>query len=153
MRYLLYLREFADDFIFAVKLSKFSLELKSNIKFKLYFTIDEETIAASGLLITDYFAKVNGETVAFDDLGDGLYCMELEIVAAKLGEALNIEIKETVGASGIELTISPLYYAKLIVAAEGATPAYKNLAKAIKLYADAAAAYAETLDEDSRPAL
>ena len=88
-----------------------------------------------------YEAKVNGVAVKFDVDEEGLYFFEYEVVAAELGEVLKIQIKEGLNASGIEFTMSPLYYAKVIASSDKASDADKNLAKAIKLYADAAVAY------------
>ena len=142
-----------DQIAMAVKLNKFTLELKSNIKFKVYFTIDVDAALLMGIVPEDYVATVNEEGVAITEVGEGLYCIEVEILAADLGKTLNIAIKDGLNNFGIDLSICPLYYAKVIVNSDKADANEKNLAKAIKLYADAAAAYANEIAEDSRPAL
>ena len=136
----------------AIKLNKFSLELKSNIKLKVYFSFDENNMMMN--YWEDYIVTVNGEPVEPElvDEENKIYCIEIDVVAAKLGETFAIRVLHYLDG-GLELNISPLYYAKVMVASGKASEAEINLMKAIKLYADAAVAYAEGIAEDSRPAV
>ena len=136
----------------AIKLNKFSLELKSNIKLKVYFSFDEYNMM--GYTWEEYAVTVNSESAEPElvDEENKIYCIEIDVVAAKLGETVAITVLHYLDG-GLELNISPLYYAKVMVASGKASEAEINLMKAIKLYADAAVAYAEGTAEDSRPAV
>ena len=133
----------------AVKLSSFSLELKSNIKFKLYFTVDEEAIMMNGSNIEDYKFTVNGKDVEYT-VNDGIYCIEVEVVAAELGNNIAFRIYDGVSEFGLTLNVSPLYYAKVIANSDKADANEKTLAKALKLYADAAEVYADSIASDNQ---
>jgi len=136
-----------------IRLKKLSLELKSNIKIKVYFTYD--AVAANDSF-EDYQFLVNGEAVeVFESDDEGVYYVEHQVVASKLSDSVKFDILDA-NDTGMTLSVSALYYAKIMVetADEELSPAnYKNLMKAIKLYADAAEAYAAGIAEDSRPAL
>ena len=136
-----------------VKLSSFTLELKSNVKIKIYFTFDA-VIANDeydGLTIAAYTVKVDGEAVEITHVKDNVYCAEFEVVAKDLSKNFNIAIGCEAESTGMNLTISALYYAKVMNGNAEASAEYKNLMKAIKLYSDAAVAYADGTAEESRP--
>ena len=145
-----------------VKLSKFSLELKSNIKLKIYFTIDAEIAYEEyEALPTDYkvFAyygtnlieyensEVEPIEMAFSDEGNGVYCVEFEIVASKLSENFVISFELPGEGIAMDMELSALYYARAMVESGKDFAGYENLMKAIKLYSDAANAYVSSLAE------
>ena len=118
-------------------LTHFSLELKSNIKLRVYFSV------TSGALDKDDFTvKVNGEERnATDTSNKYIWCIEETITAAQLNDTFSFTIEANDGSGTLTLNLSALYYAKTMAASAKATEAEKNLMKAIKLYYDAAAAY------------
>lgn len=140
-----------------IKLKKFSLELKSNIKIKVYFSFDADAALMYGITSIENYTvtaggnKVTPTPVSDPDLGD-MYCIEYEVKAAKLGDEVTFSIDSGLG-SVMNLRLSAVQYAKIVNGSASASDAEKNLMKAIKLYADAAVAYAEGVAEDNRPAV
>ena len=139
------------DLYQAIILDTVTLELKSNIKLKVYFTFNSGNFGMKTL--ANYTFKVDGEEVEYTDLGDGKYCIEKEIVAANLGEVYTFEIVDRLDVTGLCVKMSALYYAKIMAANANAPEGYANLMKAIKLYSDAANAYTPEIAEDVRPAV
>ena len=118
-----------------IRLVQFSLELKSNIKLRVYFSLSANTN------LSDYTVQANGEEATVYEVGNSIYCIEYAIVAANLGKNQTFTVNGN--GSSFTLNLSALYYAKTMNEAsdELAPVNYKNLMKAIKLYADAAVAY------------
>ena len=139
------------DLYQAIILDTVTLELKSNIKLKVYFTLNSGNFGMKTL--ANYTFKVDGEEVEYTDLGDGKYCIEKEIVAANLDEVYTFEIVDPIDGTGLCVKMSALYYAKIMAANANAPEGYANLMKAIKLYSDAANAYTPVTPENTRPAV
>ena len=121
-----------------VKLNSFSLDLKSNIRLRVYFEVTSGTI-------DDYTVKINGVTVTPEEL-DGVYCVDYAVYARNLNKSVTVSITDSEGGE-LYLETSPLYYAKIMVDkydGENAE-AYKNLMNAIKRYSDTAIAYANEI--------
>ena len=126
-----------------IKLQKFSLELKSNIKLKVYFKFDSIAAASKDIVFEDYTASAGGEAATIHSVSENVYFIEYQVVASKLGEDVTFSIVSYDG-KGLSLTFSALSYAKIANVSEKISDAEKNLMKAIKLYNDAAVAYALT---------
>ena len=121
-----------------VRLNTFSLDLKSKIRLRVYFEI------TSGSL-SDYTVTVDESEVNAIAVEGNIYCIDYAVYAKELNTTVDIEIakgEETM----LTLSMAPLYYAKIMAAKYTGdnVDAYKNLMKAIKLYSDAAIAYANS---------
>ena len=120
-----------------LRLHSFSLELKSNIKLRVYFSLTR-SIAK----IEDYTVKVNGEVRNVTATNNKyVYCIEETVTATELGDTFTFTVESA--DSSLTLNLSALYYAKMMNE-QADTEAEKNLMKAIKLYYDAAIAYKES---------
>ena len=116
-------------------LESISLELKSNIKIRVYFST----------LAENFTCKINGVEVNAVKSSNTVWCIEQTVVAAELYNTYTFSI--TSGESNLTLNISALYYAK-IMNDKADTETEKNLMKAIKLYADAAIDYRDSLSNE-----
>lgn len=120
-----------------IKLSHFSLELKSNVKLRVYFSFNS-TSASESITVT-----VNGETVNATKVSDNVWCIEKPIAAARLNDSFTFTV--TSGESSLTLNLSALYYAKIMIE-NAETEAEKNLMKAIYKYWEKADMYREKQD-------
>lgn len=111
-----------------IRLENISLDLKSNIKIRVYFTVQQNT----------FTVKINEKEVNAVKTGNNVWCIQQSVVATELYDNFTFTI--TSAESYLTLNISALYYAK-IMNEKAETEEEKNLMKAIKLYADAAVAY------------
>ena len=119
-----------------IRLSQLSLELKSSIRLRVYFGITSEAEERG------FTVKVNGKAVNAVKVQNGVWCIEHSVPASRLSEFFSFVI--TSGESSLTVDLSALYYAR-IMHSQGRTEAEKNLMRAIKLYSDAAKAYAESI--------
>ena len=119
-----------------IKLEQFSLELRSSVRLRVYFGITSE---AEGRGFT---VKISGKEVNAVKIKSGVWCIEQDVAASRLGEFFSFVI--TSGESSLTVNLSALYYAK-IMHTQAKTEGEKNLMKAIKLYYDAAVAYVESI--------
>ena len=142
------------------KLTSLTLDLKSNIKLRICYKVDaDQSYGNYGMPPEEYLVRVykganilegyaEKEFVTYEtvQLDEDEFCVDIEIVAAKLSEDMVIVIDSPEnGALGIAMQLSALYYAKAM--SNSTEPGYANLMKAIKLYSDAANAYAASLAE------
>ena len=111
-----------------IRLDSISLELKSNIKIRIYVIVTTE----------DFTATINGKSVNAIKVSNKVWCIEQAVIAAELYDTYTFVLES--GESYLTLNISALYYAK-IMNDKADTETEKNLMKAIKLYADAAIKY------------
>ena len=119
-----------------VKLNSFSLELKSNVKLRVYFSF-----TSGAAKIEDFTFKVNGEECSVITTSkENIWCLEKSIMAARLDENFTFTVES--GDSFLTLNLSALYYAK-IMSEQAETEAEKNLMKAIYKYWEAAETYAK----------
>ena len=119
-----------------VKLNSFSLELKSNVKLRVYFSLTSGAVS-----INDFTFKVNGEERnVLTTSNKNVWCIEETVTAARLDENFTFTVES--GDSFLTLNLSALYYAK-IMSEQAETEAEKNLMKAIYKYWEAAETYAK----------
>ena len=121
----------------AIKLSHFSLELKSNVKLRVYFSFNATALAKN------FTAKVDGETVNATKMSSSVWCIEHQVPAALLNDT--VEFTVTSGESTLTVDLSALYYAK-VMSEKAETEVEKNLMKAIYKYWEKADVYAMTLN-------
>ena len=93
--------------------------------------------------VNDYQITANGNDLYAVETGNNIYCISYAVYAKELNEDVEILIKNAAGETVFTLTMTPLYYAKVMAANYKGDneEAYKKLMNAIKLYSDAAIAY------------
>ncbi len=121
-----------------VQLNSFSLELKSNVKLRVYFSF-----TSGAAKIGDFTFKVNGETRNVTITSNKyIWCIEETVTATELNDMFTFTIASKDGESSLTLNLSALYYAK-VMSEKAETEAEKNLMKAIYEYWEKADAYRE----------
>ncbi len=124
-----------------IRLHSFSLELKSNIRLRVYFRFNSESMAQLDV-------RVNDEEVSVTETSlQNVWCVEYAVAAANLNDIFTISI--TSGNSFLNFNISPLYYAKFMCE-KAESEEQKNLMKAIYKYWNEAEIYVKyTNSEDN----
>ncbi len=124
-----------------VQLKSFSLELKSNVKLRVYFSF-----TSGAAKIEDFIFKVNGETRNVTTTSNKyIWCLEETVPAKNLNDTFTFTIESKNGESSLTLNLSALYYAK-VMSEQAETEAEKNLMKAIYKYWEKADMYREKQD-------